>query len=274
LNQLFIEEEDYEALRKSIDSHDNFDNIALAQKVENLDLLEFRRIAAYLYKRNKRWQPSIQLSKNDKLFKDAIDTASESGDPSLAENLLLYFVENKMPECFAAALYSCYDLIHPDVALEYSWRYNILDYGVPYLVQVLREYIPKIDKLEKKNKEAEEKAKVEIKEQPLPGGDFNPSVVPMLPGTVPGSFSPTGFLPPGSIPPQFGGQPPFVPGVFPPQQFPPQQFPPQQFPPQQFPPQQFPPQQFPPQQFPPQQFPPKYGSAPKQQKDSFPGFNK
>ena len=33
LNALYIEEEDYERLRESIDMHDNFDQITLAQKV-------------------------------------------------------------------------------------------------------------------------------------------------------------------------------------------------------------------------------------------------
>ncbi len=49
-NELLIDEEDYEALRDSIDKYDNFDNISLAQKLEKHELLEFRRIAAHLYK--------------------------------------------------------------------------------------------------------------------------------------------------------------------------------------------------------------------------------
>ena len=41
-------------------------------------MLEFRRIAAYLYKKNKRWAQSVQLSKEDRMYKDAIDTAAQS----------------------------------------------------------------------------------------------------------------------------------------------------------------------------------------------------
>ena len=33
LNEIYIEEEDYDRLRESIDLHDNFDQIGLAQKV-------------------------------------------------------------------------------------------------------------------------------------------------------------------------------------------------------------------------------------------------
>lgn len=33
LNEIYVEEEDYDKLRESIDLHDNFDQIGLAQKV-------------------------------------------------------------------------------------------------------------------------------------------------------------------------------------------------------------------------------------------------
>lgn len=34
LNELYVEDEDYERLRESVDMHDNFDQIGLAQKVK------------------------------------------------------------------------------------------------------------------------------------------------------------------------------------------------------------------------------------------------
>ena len=49
-NDLLIEEEDYKTLRDSIDSFDNFNNISLASRLEKHPLLEFRRLAAHLYK--------------------------------------------------------------------------------------------------------------------------------------------------------------------------------------------------------------------------------
>lgn len=49
-NDLLIEEEDYKTLRDSIDSFDNFDNTGLARRLEKHELLEFRRLAAHLYK--------------------------------------------------------------------------------------------------------------------------------------------------------------------------------------------------------------------------------
>jgi clathrin heavy chain len=49
-NDLLMEEEDYKTLRDSIDNFDNFNNIGLAQRLQASPLLEFRRLAAHLYK--------------------------------------------------------------------------------------------------------------------------------------------------------------------------------------------------------------------------------
>ena len=38
----------------------------------------------------------------------------------------------------------CYDLLHPDVILELSWKHNIMDFAMPYFIQVMREYTAKV----------------------------------------------------------------------------------------------------------------------------------
>jgi len=160
LNELFVEEEDYESLRTSIDSYDSFDNMKLASELERHELLELRRVAAFLYKKNQRWPQSVELSKKDKLYKDAIETAAESRKADIAEGLLEFFVKQNLKECFAAGLYTCYDCIRPDVALEYAWRYKMIDMAFPFFIQVMREYTAKVDTLVKeteKKKQAEEK---------------------------------------------------------------------------------------------------------------------
>lgn len=43
--------------------------VALAQRIEKHELLEFRRISAYVYKKNRRFQQSVGLSKGDKMYK-------------------------------------------------------------------------------------------------------------------------------------------------------------------------------------------------------------
>jgi len=60
LNELLVEEEDYEALHHSISQYDNFNQLGLAAQLEKHELLEFRRVAATLYKQNLRCVGGIQ----------------------------------------------------------------------------------------------------------------------------------------------------------------------------------------------------------------------
>ena len=129
LNNLYVEEGEWEKLRASVDRYGSFDQIGLAQRCEKMSLLEFRRIAAHIYKvlcssllyfvvsvlapacafvggcvfspwwflggnpeilsawdvfsfeqKNERYHQSIELSKNDKLYQDAMETAADSGN--------------------------------------------------------------------------------------------------------------------------------------------------------------------------------------------------
>ena len=90
INDLLIEEEDYKTLRDSVENYDNYDAVALALRLEKHELVFFRQIAASIYRKNKRWEKSISLSKQDKLFKDAIETAAISSKSDVVEDLLRY----------------------------------------------------------------------------------------------------------------------------------------------------------------------------------------
>jgi clathrin heavy chain len=161
VNELCVDDEDYDALRSSINDFDNFDHIALAQKVEKHELLEFRRIAATIYKKHKRWEKSVQLSKADKMYKDAIDTCSASGDAALVEDLLRFFVDVCDKECFCATLYTCYKIVTPDVALELAWRSDYVDFAMPYVIQYARHLHDTIAELEKRTAPKEEPSESE-----------------------------------------------------------------------------------------------------------------
>lgn len=97
INDLLIEEEDYKTLKDSVVNYDNYDAVALAQRLEKHELVFFRQIAANIYRKNKRWDKSISLSKQDKLFKDAIETAAISGKSEVVEDLLRYVSFNAKP---------------------------------------------------------------------------------------------------------------------------------------------------------------------------------
>ena len=144
LYELYVQEEDFEALRGSIDTYDNFDQMEMAQMCEKHPLMEFRRIASYLYKKNARWAQSTALSKQDSLWSDAIETAAESCNVEIAEELLTFFVESGLNECFAATLYTCYPLLRPDVVMELAWRHKLQDFAMPFMIQVMRELQTKV----------------------------------------------------------------------------------------------------------------------------------
>eukprot|EP01130_Rhizamoeba_saxonica_P017072 TRINITY_DN8112_c0_g1_i1.p1 TRINITY_DN8112_c0_g1~~TRINITY_DN8112_c0_g1_i1.p1 ORF type:complete len:1694 (-),score=438.93 TRINITY_DN8112_c0_g1_i1:54-5135(-) len=147
LNEIYIEEEDYHSLRESVINYGNFDSISLARSLKGHDLLELRRIAVVLYKENGRWEDALNLLKEDNLHKEAMTTAEESGNSALAEDLLQHFVDIENKYAFAACLYTCYDLLRPDVVLEYAWKNNYIDFAFPYIIQFLREYTEKVDNL-------------------------------------------------------------------------------------------------------------------------------
>lgn len=73
-----------------------------------------------------------------------MEYAAESRNAEVAEELLEWFLERGSKDCFAACLFHCYDLLHPDVILELAWRHRILHFAMPYLIQVAREYITKV----------------------------------------------------------------------------------------------------------------------------------
>lgn len=145
INDLLIEEEDYKTLRDSVENYDNYEAVALAQRLEKHELVFFRQIAATIYRKNKRWDKSIALSKQDKLFKDAIETSAMSNKSEVVEELLRYvsavyrpmishmltfaqFVDIGSRECYVGMLYACYDLIPLHTVMELSWRHGLTDF--------------------------------------------------------------------------------------------------------------------------------------------------
>lgn len=55
LNEIYLENEDFESLRASIKEYDSFESVDLAAGLENHELLECRRIASLLYRKNKKF---------------------------------------------------------------------------------------------------------------------------------------------------------------------------------------------------------------------------
>merc|ERR1711871_731028 len=171
VNDIYIELENTDALRLSIDTYPNFDQISLAQKLQKHELLELRRVSSYVYKKNKRFAESVELSKQDKLYDDVSKTAAESRDTDVAEGVLHYFADNDLKESFAACLYTCYDLLRPDVVMEVSWKKGWTHYAMPFMINSMREMTTRVSALEQTVKElkGDEKGDENGETQPMEG---------------------------------------------------------------------------------------------------------
>lgn len=127
INDLLIEEEDYKTLRDSVENYDNYDSAELAQRLERHDLVFFRQIASNIYRNTKRWEKSIALSKQDKLYKDAIETAAISGKSDVVEELLRYVSCTASPHRQTMLIDdSSWTLVARSAMLAYSMHATIL----------------------------------------------------------------------------------------------------------------------------------------------------
>lgn len=61
---------------------------------------------------NNRWKQSVELCKKDNLFKDSMEYAAESGKQEIAEELLSWFLERKLFDCFAACLFQVSQVVN------------------------------------------------------------------------------------------------------------------------------------------------------------------
>ncbi|GMM35542.1 clathrin heavy chain [Saccharomycopsis crataegensis] len=189
-HDLLIEEEDYKALQAAIDGHDRFDSIDLASRLENHELIFFRRISAILYRKNKKYNKAISILKTDKLWNDMIETAVVSDSAKIAHELLKYFIEVGNKECFIGLLFKAYHLMEYDYVLELCWLNGISnDYIKPYEISIKKEQVDRVNEVYKdlKDRQAREK---ELEEKGTIGG---PAPQLLLTNGVTGmGYQPTG----------------------------------------------------------------------------------
>ena len=111
-----------------------------------------------------------------------METVAESKDTNLAEELMRTIMEKEDKELFAAMLYTCYELIKPDVALEVAWRSDLMEFVMPYFIQFVKDLSTRVETVQKSTddiKKKEDKKKEEELERPL---DMN--VEMMFPGPM------------------------------------------------------------------------------------------
>ncbi|KAL6946298.1 Clathrin heavy chain [Hanseniaspora osmophila] len=149
-HELLVEEGDYVSLRDAVESYDKFDQLELAKQLEDHELIFFKKIAASLYSRNKKWIRSLAILKEEKLWRDAIQTAVMSQSSEIVEELLSYFIDTGNREAFVALLYTGYHLVRYDYVLEEAWLNGLTDFIKPYEISVKKEQFDAVKKLQEK----------------------------------------------------------------------------------------------------------------------------
>lgn len=100
-----------------------------------------------MYRRNKKWSKALDILKEQRLWKEAIETAAISQDTKVVHDLLSYFVDTGNREAFVALLYTAYNLIKYDFVLEVSWLNSLEDFIKPYEISVKKEQNAAVEKL-------------------------------------------------------------------------------------------------------------------------------
>ncbi|CCG24545.1 Chc1 protein [Candida orthopsilosis Co 90-125] len=132
-HSLLIEEQDHKALRDAIHSYDRFDQIDLAERLENHSLVYFRQISALLFAKNKKFNKSISILKKDGDWVNLLKVASGSNQKVVHE-VLDYFVSTGNYEALVALLYTCYHLIDSTYVAEIAFEYQLGNFVAPYKI--------------------------------------------------------------------------------------------------------------------------------------------
>lgn len=94
-----------------------------------------------------------------------METVAESSDPVLCEDLMRYIMTMQDKELFAAMLYTCYDLIKPDVALEVAWRQDLQEFVMPYFIQFVKDLTSRVEVVQKGTEDIKKKEDQKAEEQ-------------------------------------------------------------------------------------------------------------
>jgi len=107
-------------------------------------------------------------------------------------------------ELFAAMLYTCYDLIKPDVALEVAWRCDLQEFVMPYFIQFVKDLSSRVETVQKNNEDIKKKEEAKAEEMGKRQLDVDMTNF-MFPGMQQQNQGPLAIgAPAGSMPPMNG----------------------------------------------------------------------
>lgn len=62
-------------------------------------------------------------------------------------------------------LYTCYELVKPDVALEVAWRCNLQEYVMPYFIQFVKDLSLRVENVQKSTEDIKKKEESKAEEE-------------------------------------------------------------------------------------------------------------
>jgi clathrin heavy chain len=164
LFSVLIEEEAVDELSSyALDPEMRYNARGLANQLKGHELRAFRVLAAQILRNSKEWEESIELSKADRAYSDALYTAAVSKSTKVTHSLLDYFCSVGLNPAVAALLYVAYENIDPSYVEELNWRHGLSNLTKPYFIQLRATNTAKIEALEKEL--ADLKAKGVAKEE-------------------------------------------------------------------------------------------------------------
>ena len=128
-----------------------------------------------------------------------METVAESRDSALAEDLMRFIMNMEDKEIFAAMLYTCYELVKPDVALEVAWRCGLYEYVMPYFIQFVKDLSLRVDTVSKKTDDIKQKAEKTAEEQVNQPLDIDVGL--LFPGMMGGMNQMQALMPPPGMMP-------------------------------------------------------------------------
>lgn len=123
-----------------------------------------RRSAVTLYAALKKYDEGIQYAVKNRFYDEASTCAAASENGEKCEAMLRMICSKEFPdekirkEIFAVAVSRVDKMVRADVVLELAWRFQMIDFAMPYLIGNMRHMSEKIAHLEERVKANELRA--------------------------------------------------------------------------------------------------------------------
>lgn len=69
-----------------------------------------------------------------------METLRSSEDPDLVEEMLRFALQGGARIVFLRVCTRAIRFVRPDVVLELSWRHNLMNFAMPYMIKTFRQY--------------------------------------------------------------------------------------------------------------------------------------